>query len=163
MLIVLAGLPGSGKSTLARAVAQRLGAVWLRIDSIEQALRDAHCAVTADEGYRTAYAVAADNLRLGLPVVADCVNPLPVTRDAWVAVARGANVAVHEIEVICSDAGEHRRRIETRLPEIPGLVLPTWAEVVARDYRPWTRERLVIDTAGRGIDECVAWVLANLP
>jgi len=40
MLIVFAGLPASGKSSIARVLAQELGAVWLRIDSIEQAIRE---------------------------------------------------------------------------------------------------------------------------
>ena len=40
MLIIFSGLPGSGKSTIARALAQQLGAVYLRIDTIEQAIRE---------------------------------------------------------------------------------------------------------------------------
>jgi predicted kinase len=39
MLIVFGGLPGTGKTTLARAFAQRRRATYLRIDTIEQALR----------------------------------------------------------------------------------------------------------------------------
>ena len=39
-LIVFSGLPGSGKSTIARGLATKIGAVWLRIDSLEQAIRD---------------------------------------------------------------------------------------------------------------------------
>ena len=39
MLVVFGGLPGTGKTTLARQVADRLGATYLRIDTIEQALR----------------------------------------------------------------------------------------------------------------------------
>jgi predicted kinase len=37
-LIVLAGLPASGKSSIARELARRSGAVWLRIDSMDQAI-----------------------------------------------------------------------------------------------------------------------------
>ncbi|HNX20123.1 MAG TPA: AAA family ATPase, partial [Acidobacteriota bacterium] len=54
MLVVFSGLPGTGKSSIARAVAARSGAVWLRIDSIEQAIRDADPArgTLNDAGYR---------------------------------------------------------------------------------------------------------------
>lgn len=38
MLIVIGGLPGIGKTTLARLLAARLGAVHLRVDTIEQAI-----------------------------------------------------------------------------------------------------------------------------
>jgi len=99
MLIVFAGLPGTGKSTIARALAERLKATYLRIDSIEQALRA--CATlpagVATEGYEVAYRVAEDNLRAGATVIADSVNPLAVTRDAWVAVAHRAAVPVVEV------------------------------------------------------------------
>src|ERR1700729_2499064 len=85
MLIVFAGLPGSGKSSIARALAQELDAVWLRIDSIEQAIRKSSAGTGSvdDAGYRAAYAVAEDNLRLGRVVIGDSVNPWMLTRDAW--------------------------------------------------------------------------------
>jgi predicted kinase len=154
VLIILAGLPGVGKTTIARDLARRLDAVHVRIDTIEQALRDAGITAPLDDaGYRVAYGVAADNLRLGRRVVADSVNPLPVTRDAWLAVARQAGVAAVEVEVVCSDPAEHRRRVETRQPDIAGLRLPGWSEVVGRDYRPWTRSRIVLETAGCGAAE----------
>ncbi len=38
VLIVLGGLPGSGKSSIARELARETGAMWLRIDFIEQAI-----------------------------------------------------------------------------------------------------------------------------
>lgn len=39
-LFIFAGLPATGKTTLARQLARHLNAVHLRIDTIEQALRD---------------------------------------------------------------------------------------------------------------------------
>jgi predicted kinase len=162
LLIALAGLPGSGKSTLAQALADRLRAVWVRIDTIEQAIRDAGIAEDGPAGYIVGYGIAATNLRLGHIVVADSVNPIAITRDAWRRVATEAGARCLEVEVICSDPAEHRRRVETRVVNVPGLVPPTWAEVVDREQDPWTRPRLVIDTAGRSIEACVAEVLARL-
>lgn len=162
LLIALAGLPGSGKSTLAQALADRLRAVWVRIDTIEQAIRDAGIAEDGPAGYIVGYGIAATNLRLGHTVVADSVNPIAITRDAWRRVATEAGARCLEVEVICSDPAEHRRRVETRVVNVPGLVPPTWQEVVARQQDPWTRPRLVIDTAGRSIEACVAEVLARL-
>lgn len=165
MLIVLAGLPGVGKSTIAREAARRLGATYLRIDTVEQALRA--CGTLAGgvavEGYAVAYRVAADNLALGRTVVADSVNPLRATRDAWRAVAAAAGVPAVDVEVVCSDAGEHRRRVEARTTDVAGLALPTWAAVQEREYHAWDRPRLVLDTATRPAEACAAELLARLP
>ena len=164
MLIILAGLPGAGKTTLAKELAAQFGAVHLRIDTIEQAIRESGVRVVSldDAGYRVAYALAEDNLRLGHTVIADSVNPWPITRDAWVAVATRAGVDWVESEIVCSDEREHRRRVETRVPDIPGLTLPTWADVAARDYRAWDRPHTVIDTANVSADESAAEVRAAL-
>ena len=151
MLIIFAGLPGTGKTSIARELARQVHAVYVRIDSIEQAIRDSAAIARPmdDVGYRVGYAVAEDNLRLGRTVVADSVNPIAITRDAWVEVAGRAKVRAVEVEVKCSDAEEHRRRVE-------GRTAPTWNEVVSREYHPWSRERVVIETAGRNIEECVS-------
>ena len=156
MLYIFGGLPGTGKSALARSLANEKAAVYLRIDTIEQALRESGSPVRGPEGYTIAYRLAEDNLHLGLSVVADSVNPLHVTRRAWREAAARAGAPFVEIEVICSDKTEHRARVESRSPDIPGCRLPTWEEVVQREYEPWDRERLVIDTAGRTIEESFA-------
>lgn len=161
MLIVMSGLPGVGKTAISRELAIATRGVHLRIDSIEQALRTAGWRVQG-EGYAVAYAVAADNLALGRTVIADCVNPWPLTRAAWRAVAERGGVRAVEIEVVCSDPVEHRRRVEQRQPDIDGHQLPSWKDVVARDYRPWDDPRLVLDTARSGIAECVQAITSRL-
>lgn len=150
-LIVFSGLPGAGKTTLSTALARDMAALYLRIDTIECALRAGlePGQDVAELGYRAAYAIAEDNLRFGRSVVADSVNPLAITRRAWHEVARRAAAEVADIEVVCSDIAEHRHRVETRVADIPGLKLPTWADVVEREYHPWSTPRIVIDTAGR--------------
>jgi predicted kinase len=162
VLIVFAGLPGVGKTTIARELAREMGAVFVRIDSIEHGIRQsARQAPIEDAGYRAAYAIAEDNLRAGLTVVADSVNPLPVTREAWRAVGERAGVRVIEVEVVCTDPAEHRRRVETRGTDFPGWTL-TWQEVIDRDYRPWDRAHIVLDTSATTPAENVARLKALL-
>ena len=156
MLYIFGGLPGSGKSTLSQYLAREQQAVYLRIDTIEQALRDAGQLLQGPEGYMAAYAVAADNLRQGWGVVADSVNPLAVTRTAWRNVAAQLSASFVEIEVICSDAAEHKHRVETRAVEINGFELPTWDDVVGREYEPWDETHVVIDTAGQTVEQSIA-------
>ncbi|RXT46655.1 kinase [Bradyrhizobium betae] len=151
MLIVFGGLPGTGKTTIARELTVRLAATYLRIDSIEQTLRDADLAVGAT-GYVLANALAAENLRLGRSVIADCVNPVLASRAGWRQTALQSSACMIEIEVVCGNPVVHRQRVESRLPDIDGLKLPTWDDVVSRAYEPWDREHLVLDTAESSLD-----------
>jgi len=164
MLIIFAGLPGVGKTAIARELARKLGAMYLRIDSIEQALRESGAVIGPmnESGYRVAYAIAADNLRLGGTVVADSVNPLRITREAWREVAKKERVDSVEIEIKCSDRVEHRRRVESRSANIPGLTVLAWAEVMAREYEPWDREHIEIETSELSVEESVELILSKL-
>jgi len=142
---------------IASELARQLDAVYLRIDSIEQAIRDSGVVSQSlnDAGYRAGYAVAEDNLRSGRTVIADSVNPLRITRDAWIGVADRAQVSAVEVEVVCSDPEQHKRRVETRASDVEGLRPPTWQEVVSREYEPWERPHIVIDTASHSVAENV--------
>jgi predicted kinase len=160
MLIAFGGLPGTGKTSIARLVAQRLGAAYLRIDVIELAFWQALGRPDddiGDGGYRIAYALAESNLRLGAVVVADSVNPIETTRAAWRGVAAAAGAPCLQVEIVCSDAAEHRRRVETRVLDIDHTP-PTWQEVVDRAYEPWTGVRLRLDTATLSAEAAAAQV-----
>ena len=155
MLLILGGLPGVGKTSIATGLARDIKAVHLRIDSIEQALRNANVTISGPEGYIVAYAVAEDNLRLGRTVVADSVNPVEITRAAWREVAQRAGKRCIEIEIVCSDQAERRRRVESRVADIAGRQLPTWQQARDREYEPW-QAGIVIDTAGQHIGASVS-------
>ncbi len=149
MLIVFSGLPGTGKTTIAKGLVDTLGALYLRIDTIEQAIRNlgALAQDVARSGYMVASEVALSSLNLGRTVIVDCVNPVIERRIAWSDIALRAGVRLMNIEVICSDKKEHQRRVETRLGDIQGLTPPTWQSVLDHEYETWADTPFSIDTA----------------
>jgi predicted kinase len=164
VLVVVGGLPASGKSTVARALAEQIQAPYLRVDRIEQAIVAwsslAHPVGPA--GYAVAHQLAAEQLALGLDVVVECVNPNATTRDAWVGTGSAGGAAVVEVELRCSDAAEHRRRVESRVSDVEGLLKPTWDEVLGREYEPWTRSHLGLDTAAVPVGRLVKRIATEI-
>ena len=153
LLVVIGGLPAVGKTAVCRAL---LGErpmtppmTWLRVDSIEQALRrsgEMAPDMPGGAGYYAAAAVAGDVLSTGGDVLVECVNPLPITRRLWERTAADAGSRLLQVELVCSDRDEHRRRVEQRVSDIAGLVLPDWRDVLQRDYAPWPEADLRLDT-----------------
>lgn len=163
MLYIFSGLPGTGKTTLSQKLAEHTSAVHLRIDTIEQGLRDICSVNVVGEGYRLAYRIASDNLNLGISVVADSCNPINLTRKEWEEVARNSQSDFTNIEIICSDKEEHKKRIENRISTIPNFKLPSWESVITREYHSWGKDnRIVIDTALKTTDESFGDLLLNL-
>jgi predicted kinase len=138
LLIVVGGLPAAGKTTVATEPACRTGFAHLRVDTIEQAIVRTTPLThpVGPVGYVVARDVAGDLLRTGVGVIAECVNPLAITRDAWRDTGLVHGARVPEAEIVCSDPVEHRRRAETRDTGIPGHVPPTWQQIVDREYEP---------------------------
>jgi predicted kinase len=77
-----------------------------------------------------------------VPPVLVVVGGLPATGKSTIATA-----LAQRTEVICSDEDEHRRRAEVRSSHVEGLVKPAWAAITEREYEPWLRRPLVVDSA----------------
>ena len=162
-LLLLGGLPATGKSTIAAELLASTGRfAYVRIDTIEQALRDSGemgpGGVQA-AGYVVGHAVAADLLRSGHDVLVECVNPLALTRDAWRNVAETQRARLLEVELHCSDPDVHRARAENRTVDVAGLRLPSWEEIRTREYEAWETADLRIDTAATRPRQAAAIIL----
>ena len=173
-LTVVGGLPAVGKTTVCRevlrlqATSQSPGRLptWLRIDSIEQALRDSDemlPGMPAGAGYYVAAAVARDVLTSGGDVLVECVNPLPLTRRLWEETASDLGARFLAVELICSDEAEHRCRAQQRVSDIEGLELPDWRAVERRDYAPWPEADLHLDTARLTATEAARSIIGLSP
>jgi len=149
VLVVVGGLPATGKSTVATVLARRLQSPYLAVDRIEQAITlwSALTHPVGAVGYAVAYDLAGEQLSIGLNVVVECVNPIAVTRDAWVSTAARAGAGIVEVELVCTDSSAHRHRVETRTSDVDGLIKPSWEDIGQLDYDPWDRAHLVIDSA----------------
>jgi hypothetical protein len=84
------------------------------------------------------------------------------SRRAWRATAQRASAQIAEIELVCSDPTLHRRRVETRSPDIDGHILPAWDEIANRTYEAWDRDHLILDTAEGSIDSLIERVLQHI-
>ncbi|HTU59598.1 MAG TPA: AAA family ATPase [Polyangiales bacterium] len=162
-LIVLAGLPGVGKTTVARLLARQAPAVHLRIDSIEQTLRRSPRLLgeVQEEGYFVAAALAGDNLRLGLSVIADAVNGVQEARALWREQALLTGAHLLEVELVCTDVEAHRARVDGRSADIAGLHLPSWHDVQARDFEAWA-PALRLDTSRYSAHACALAIAERL-
>mgnify|MGYP003670796916 CR=1 FL=1 len=161
-LYIFSGLPGAGKSTLAALLSKHLGASYLRVDTIEQSLKDICDIAIYSEGYQIAYRLASDNLIQGLNVVGDSCNSVYESRVEWEQTAINSGAKFINIEISCSNKIEHKIRVESRVSNVTALVLPSWESVEAREYHPWDSEIISIDTAGESPERSIQKLIEML-
>ena len=80
--------------------------------------------------------------------IADSVNPLHITREAWRDVAKraGTNAFGHRNHLLQPRRAPPPRR-NAPSPTSRAISCPSWNDVISREYHAWDRDRLVIDTA----------------
>jgi predicted kinase len=164
VLVVVGGLPATGKSTIAGILARQTKTPYLRMDRIEQAIVawSSLSHPLGPVGYAVAYELAQEQLELGLDVIVECVNPITLTRDSWLRTADEAGAGIVEVEVVCSDESEHQRRVEIRTPDVAGLLIPTWAAVLGREYEPWSRKHVVVDSARMTASDATQLIISKI-
>lgn len=162
----MAGLPGAGKSALADALGRRTGWPVLSVDPVEAALLGAGIGTDQPTGlaaYNVIDALTEHLLRLGQTVVVDAVNAAAEARAQWVDLAERTAVPLHFVEVICSDADLHRRRLEGRQRSMGDLPEPRWDTLDQRraQLASWSGARFVIDSVGK-LDALVSGLVHEL-
>lgn len=143
-------------------MSQHLCAAYVRIDTLENGLRGMLSQPVVAEGYDLAMGIVTDNLGLGLDVVVDSCNAVQIAREGWYDVAEQTGAMPVDIEVVCSDVVEHRRRVESRRTAGEGKDQPSWQDVLEREYLRWGTPRIVLDTAGLTPETVLARLLDAL-
>ena len=89
----------------------------------------------------------------GTPILI-VVGGLPATGKSTVASALARQTGFTFVRV---------DRIEQAIIDSSGLRLPDWQQITGREYEPWDRGHLVIDTATGTPADAVAAILAAIP
>lgn len=167
-LIVLAGLPGTGKTTLAKKITRRLTYVYLRVDCIEAPFAAINPKAGQEgEGYEALINLAYENLQLGLNVIIDTVNPMHLSRKKFLQLAARTKAEMLQFELKIKDAMTHKSRVENRVSDIPGLKVPSWEDVLKREYEPWDSRldgkcyEIYTDDMEKALDQCLGIITSR--
>lgn len=141
-LIILAGLPGIGKTTLARLLSKELSLVYLRVDCIEAPFSVYNPnAGSKGEGYHALINIAKENLKLGHGVIIDTVNPLHLSRAMFMSLSKEIKAETFQFELKVKNRLLHKKRVEERKSDISSHRVPTWQDVLNREYEEWDENK----------------------
>ncbi len=150
-IIVISGLPGSGKSTVAEAIAKKLQSPLLSVDPVESSILKSGIARSFESGlvaYIVVRTLASEQLKLGMSVIIDAVNPVKEAREMWHELKEKHNAKLFINECLL-DEQVHKQRLHDRVRNMHGIPEVTWEDVEKRkkEYIPWKEKRLILDTA----------------
>jgi len=150
-LIVVSGLPGSGKSTVSEAIAEQLKFPIFSVDPIESSILKSGLAKNYETGlaaYIVTQNLASEQLKLGMSIIIDAVNPVNEARAIWHKLEKEYNAKLIIIECTL-DKEIHKKRLHDRVRNMHGIPEVTWEDIENRkkEYLPWQEQRLVLDTA----------------
>jgi hypothetical protein len=98
-------------------------------------------------------------------VVVDAVNPVRVARSGWQQLADERGATLRFVRVVVCDEVEHRRRVESRVADIEGHALPTWAQVAGQSHDEWVEPHLELDNSSsleEAVETVLRWLDADL-
>ena len=159
MIIAFSGRPGSGKSTLSKIISKKLKAIYLRIDTIEGFLGEIYKADPGMKVYELSQTLALENLELGNIVVSDGCNYKKILRNNWEKIADKVKCKCINIEIKCSNNNERRKRLSERHFDLSPEVID---QIMKEPYEEWDKERLIIDTINKSVDECIDEIMEKI-
>ena len=127
--IVMRGYPGTGKSTIARLLAAALHAPLIDRDIIRQMAVDLFGALpqVGQFSYELMFALAREQLRLGLSVVADTPLTYRTTYDQCKELAQSFHTPMLVVHCQCPPEVQ-KRRLEGRIGNVSEFQITSWKE-----------------------------------
>ena len=158
------GYPGTGKSTIARLLAAALQAPLIDRDVIRQAAVDlfGDLPQVGQFSYELMFALAREQLRLGLSVVVDTPLTYRTTYDQCKELAQSFQTAMLVVHCQCPPEVQ-KRRLEGRKGKVSEFQITSWEE-----WKQWKSrfeefedEGCIIDTSNP-MDDSLAIVMRRI-
>ena len=163
-LILMRGYPGTGKSTVARAIATRLRAPLIDRDILRQKAVDifGELPQVGHFSYELMFALAAEQLSLGLSVVVD--TPLTYRTTYEQARELAGSFSTPMLVVHCQCPPEvQKRRLEGRKGQVSTFQITSWEEWLRWKprFEEFDDEGCIIDTSNP-LDDSLAKVMRSI-